>query len=484
MAIRKDRRLHNRGGSGLIRQNGANSGRGLQMATQRQRIWGWYFFDWASQPYSTLILTFVFGPYFATVAAAHFASQGMQVDAANASATAFWTSGQTISGLIIAVLAPVLGAVADGSGRRMPWIWLFSACYVVGASMLWFLMPERPDLLAAMIWFSIGLIGMEFATIFTNSLMPELTGDGDMGKVSGSGFAFGYLGGIAALVIMLLVLSEDPLTGKTLIGRDPLFGLNAARREGTRAVGPLTAIWYVVFMVPFFFWVREPLRRLRVPVGKSLRELWVLILALKSRQSLAAHLLSSMLYRDALNALYGIGGVYAATVLGWSIIQIGVFGIFGAISAALFSWLGGKFDSARGPKPLIRLSMWVLIVVCLVVAGMSRTSFFGVALADRSTLPDIIFYICGCAIGAAGGTLQAASRTMMVFHTTPERATEAFGLYALSGKATTYLGTMGIAIGTALSGSPRLGIAVPLIVLFVLGMVFLHWVKPMGERSL
>jgi UMF1 family MFS transporter len=205
---------------------------------------------------------------------------------------------------------------------------------------------------------------------------------------------------------------------------------------------------------------------------------------LKDRRSLGAHLLSSMLYRDALNALYGIGGIYASGVLHWSITQIGIFGIIAAISAALFTWAGGRMDSARGPKPVISLSMWVLILVCLVVAGMSREQFYGVPLAAGSNLPDIVFYICGCAIGAAGGTLQAASRTMMVFHTTPERATEAFGLYALSGKATTYLGTMGIAIGTAVSGSARIGIAVPLIVLFIAGMVFLHWVKPMGERSL
>jgi len=140
-------------------------------------------------------------------------------------------------------------------------------------------------------------------------------------------------------------------------------------------------------------------------------------------------------------------------------------------------------DSARGPKPVITVSVWVLIVVCLVVAGMSRQTFFGVSLDPASNLPDIVFYICGCAIGAAGGTLQAASRTMMVFHTTPERATEAFGLYALSGKATTYLGTAGVTIVTALSGSARIGIAVPLIVLFIVGMVLLHWVKPMGERA-
>ena len=233
-----------------------------------KRIWGWYFFDWASQPYSTLLLTFTFGPYFSEVASAKFLSSGMDQAAANAAAQTYWTTGQTITGLLIACLAPILGAVADGSGRRMPWIWAFSALYVVGSWALWFLSPVQPDLFMAMVWFGLGLIGMEFATIFTNSLMP-----------------------------------------------------------------------------------------------------------------------------------------------------------------------------------------------------------------------DIVFYLCGCAIGAAGGTLQAASRTMMVFHTTPDRATEAFGLYALSGKATTYLGTMGIALFTLISGSQRLGIAIPLIALFVLGMVFLKWVKPMGERS-
>jgi UMF1 family MFS transporter len=323
---------------------------------------------------------------------------------------------------------------------------------------------------------------MEFATIFTNSLMPDLAGDDDMGKVSGSGFAFGYVGGIVSLVIMLLLLAENSETGKTLIGIDPLFGLNAEAREGTRSVGPFTAIWYVIFMIPFFMWVREPPVKKRVPIGQSLRELWALILSLKDRQSLGAHLLSSMFYRDALNALYGFGGVYASGVLGWSITQIGVFGIAGAISAALFAWLGGKMDSARGPKPVINLSMWVLIVVCMVIAGMSRDDFFGMPFAEGSALPDQIFYACGILIGAAGGTLQSASRTMMVFHTTRERSTEAFGLYALSGKATSFIAPFSIALVTTLSGSQRMGIAVPLIALFVVGMVLLRWVKPMGER--
>jgi UMF1 family MFS transporter len=217
-------------------------------------------------------------------------------------------------------------------------------------------------------------------------------------------------------------------------------------------------------------------------LGRSLGELWRLILSLRQRQSLAAHLVSSMLYRDALNALYAMGGIYAVNILGWSITQLGIFGIIGALSATVFTWVGGRMDSARGPKPVINLSMWVLIAVCLVVAGMSRQDFFGVPMAAGSIAPDVIFYICGCAIGAAGGTLQAASRTMMVFHTTPERSVEAFGLYALSGRATTFIGTLGVTVVTLATGSQRIGIALPLIVLFIAGMIALRWVKPMGER--
>ncbi|MGB7268993.1 MAG: MFS transporter [Albidovulum sp.] len=450
----------------------------------RKRIWGWWFFDWASQPYNTLLLTFIFGPYFAEVARAHFAAQGLDPEAAGAAAQAYWGWGQSLSGVAIALLAPILGAIADGSGRRMIWIWIFSGFYVAGSWALWFVLPDQTDLYWALIWFGIGLIGMEFATIFTNSLMPDLTEDADMGKISGSGFAFGYLGGIFALAIMLLFFAESGATGKTFIGLSPPFGLDPAAREGTRAVGPFTAIWFIVFMVPFFLWVREPkgLAR-RVNLRAAMGDLWRLIKSLRERQSLGAHLLSSMFYRDALNALYAFGGIYASGVLGWSITKIGLFGIAGAVAGALFSWLGGKLDSARGPKPVINISMTALIAVCLVIAGMSRSSFYGIPFAEGSPWPDYIFYVCGILIGAAGGTLQSASRTMMVFHTTRDRAAEAFGLYALSGKATAFIAPFFIAVFTLISGSQRIGIAIPLITLFLIGMILLRWVKPMGERT-
>ncbi len=450
----------------------------------RKRIWGWFFFDWASQPYSTLLLTFIFAPYFSEVARAHFASQGLSAEAAGAAAQSYWGFGQTVAGVTIALLAPILGAIADGSGRRMVWIWLFSACYVVGAFGLWFLIPGAGNLQWAMLSFGLGLVGMEFATIFTNALMPGLAREEELGRISGSGFAFGYTGGILSLVLMLLVLAESGATGKTLAGLPPAFGLlDPDLREGTRTVGPFVAIWYMVFMVPFFLWVKEPrFTGTKLGLRASLLDLGHLLRSLPRRPSLFAYLASSMFYRDALNALYAFGGVYASGVLGWSVTRIGLFGIIGAVAAALATWLAGRIDSARGPKPVIIWSAIVLIAVCGVIVGMSREDLFGFAFAPGSAMPDYIFYVCGALIGAAGGTIQSSSRTLMVFHTTPDRATEAFGLYALSGKATAFIAPALITAATVASGSQRIGIA-PLIGLFILALILLIWVKPKGERQ-
>jgi UMF1 family MFS transporter len=129
-----------------------------------------------------------------------------------------------------------------------------------------------------------------------------------------------------ALIVMLLLFAEGADSGKTLIGLEPLFGLDPEAREGTRAVGPFTAIWYAVFMVPFFLWVKEPkITAQPLHIGRAMASLRELLASLRYRRSLSAYLASSLFYRDALNALYGFGGVYASGVLGWSIIQIGTF---------------------------------------------------------------------------------------------------------------------------------------------------------------
>ncbi|WP_022703598.1 MFS transporter [Pseudorhodobacter ferrugineus] len=443
------------------------------MTSAKKRIWGWYFFDWASQPYNTLLITFIFAPYIKDLL-----GDGSRAQAA-------WGYGIGLAGLVIALLAPLLGVVADKAGGRMRFIWLFSVMYVVGACGLWYAAPDNFNLYLVMFSFAIGLVGMEFATIFTNAMLPDLGTEAEIGKISGSGWAFGYIGGLIALITMLLLLAEGK-TGKTLIGISPLFGLDAEAREGTRSVGPLTAIWYVVFMIPFFLWVKEPASKATMGIMAAARtaipELKLSLRALPKQRSLFAYLGSSMFYRDALNGMYVFGGIYAAGVLEWQVTQVGVFGILASVTGALFAWLGGKADSRFGPKPVITLSVIVLTLVAIGVVMVSRTSVFGIPVEATSKLPDIAFYILGAMIGAAGGALQSASRTMLVRQTDPARITESFGLYALAGKATSFIAPLSIGLVTDITGSQQLGIS-PLIVLFLIGLILLWWVKPQGDRN-
>ncbi|KZY01590.1 MULTISPECIES: MFS transporter [unclassified Sulfitobacter] len=452
------------------------------MGTVKQRIWGWYFFDWASQPYNTLLLTFIFGPYFAQTATTALIENGMEPGAAKAQAQAYWGYGLTVAGVLIAVLAPILGAVADSSGRRLPWIWLFSALYVVGSAGLWWTAPQSFSVPLALLFFGIGLIGMEFATIFTNSYLPELHPDpAERGRISGSGWAFGYAGGVLALIVMIALFQATP-SGVTMAGLPPLFGLDPETGADTRIVGPFTAVWYVIFMIPFFLYIRDQPApaAARYRVGQGLRDLVRTLRRLPRHPSLMAYLGSSMFYRDALNGMYTFGGIYALGVLEWSIIDIGIFGILAAISGAVFCWVGGRVDRRVGPMPVIVFCCVVLILTGCLIISLTPVSVLGIALPEGSPLPDILFYVAGALIGAAGGALQASSRNMLTRQGNPERMTEAFGLYALSGKATSFLAPALIAVTSDLTGSQRLGIA-PIVGLFIIGLLLLAWVKPQGD---
>src|ERR1700688_4467704 len=197
----------------------------------RSAVISWIFFDWAAQPYFTLITTFVFAPYFAT----HVASDP-------ASGQSLWGFATAAAGLLIALLSPVLGAIADASGRRKPWIAAFGALLVIGSGLMWFGKPGDvsviPPLLIA---YGIATIGVEFATVFNNAMMPSLVPPDKIGRLSGSGWALGYVGGVLSRMLVLGVLAASRETGRTLFGFMPLFGLDPVSHQGDRITGPLTA---------------------------------------------------------------------------------------------------------------------------------------------------------------------------------------------------------------------------------------------------
>ncbi|MEM7295478.1 MAG: MFS transporter, partial [Pseudomonadota bacterium] len=191
---------------------------------------GWISFDWATQPFYTLGLTFVFGPYFADVLAQSFLAEGMTERAADARAQSIWSAGQLFAGLFIALSAPILGAYADSTGRRMPWMVLFSIMYVIGAWCLWYMVPDGSAWLFSLAAFCVAFVAAEFALIFTNAILPSLGTPKEIGKISGDGLSIGYWGGLVALLVMLPFFFELN-EGKTVLGLDPAFGLNGLERE-------------------------------------------------------------------------------------------------------------------------------------------------------------------------------------------------------------------------------------------------------------
>ena len=446
----------------------------------RRGIWGWMLFDWAQQPFHTLIITFVFAPYFAASVAP---------DAATGQS--MWGYATGIGGLAIALSSPVLGAIADATGPRKPWILVFSLIGIVACFMLWYATPGMENLTWMLLVIALAVFGMEFAAVFNNAMMADLVPRAQLGRLSGSAWALGYVGGLISLVIVLGLFSASPESGKTLLGLSPIFGLDPVTHEGDRAAGPYTAIWYALFVIPMFLFTPDVVRRVSQAgaIREGLSRLGKTLRSLPAERSYFSFLISSMFYRDALNALYAFGGIYAAGVLGWSIIQIGIFGILANITGAIGAWLGGRADQRFGPKAVVTVTSVLLAFCCVLVISTTKTEVLFVSVAapgETSGLPDIIFYVAGALIGAAGGSLQAASRTLLVDQVERDRVTEAFGLYALSGKATTFIGPFSIAIVTAYFASDAFGLTTqdaqrlgvtPIVVLFVIGLALLPWVK-------
>ena len=442
---------------------------------RRAAVVSWIFFDWAAQPYFTLITTFVFSPYFVT----HMASDP-------ASGQAMWGFATAAAGLVIALLSPVLGAIADASGRRKPWIAGFGALLVIGSSLMWFGGPGDPSVIPALLLaYGIATIGVEFAMVFNNAMMPSLVPPNKIGRLSGTGWATGYVGGILSLILVLGYLAADPATGRTLFGFMPLFGLDPVTHQGDRITGPLTAIWFIIFVTPMFLLTPDYPAKLPVrdALHRGLSELKGTLAELPKRKSMAAFLLANMIYTDGLVSLFAFGGIYAAGTFGWHTIQIGTFGILLAIAGTIGAWLGGKLDDTLGPKRVIAGSTVVLLASIIGVLLVDKDSIFFIKVAPPapggalfSGAAERAYLLLGCLIGMAGGPLQAASRSLLVRMAPKDRVAQYFGLFALTGKVTSFVGTLLIGAITAITASQKAGMAV-LVLFFVAGLALLSRVR-------
>jgi UMF1 family MFS transporter len=434
-------------------------------AVPRRGIWGWMLFDWAAQPFFTLVTTFIFGPYFIS----RMASDPTAGQAA-------WGYGIAAAGLVIAILSPVLGSIADQTGRKKPWIGFFAIIQIVSLSMLWFVVPGS-SLFIALIFFSLATVAAEFSIVFNDSMMPRLIPQAEIGSVSNVAWGLGYLGGMIALIFVITMIAALPETGKTIVGLDPLFGLDPAQGEDARVTGPFSAVWYLVFILPMMLFTPDAAKGMALgpAVRTGLAELRETLKEARQRIGIARFLVSRMIYQDGVNALIGLGGGFAAGMFKWSVPELGVYGIVLNVIAIFGCFAAARLDTLFGSKWVVVLSLILLLfaTVGIVSTGPGFTLFGLVPLSTADsggmfgTAAEKAYIVYGLFIGVAFGPVQASSRSYMARSVSAEEAGRYFGIYALAGRATSFLAPFLVATVTTLAGSPRLGMA--MILLFLAG---------------
>ena len=410
----------------------------------RKPVIAFCLFDFANSAFTTIVVTFVFATYFANGIAVNPDTGGAQ-----------WSLAMAMAGIVIAVLSPIFGAIADQTGRRKPWLFAVSVICVTSTALLWYAKPTVADVPWALTLAVISTIGFEMGMLFYNALLPTISTPATMGRISGWAWGVGYGGGLISLAVALFVLVQ---------GNPPPFGLDKSLAEPVRATSLLVAIWFVIFATPLFLFIKEP-EASGIPAGlavrQGLKQLATSLRNIRNHRNIFRYLIAGMIYSDAVTTIFSLGGVYAGVTFGMKTEEIIVLGIGLNVTAGLGAFLGGWADDRLGSKRTIMLSLAALIVTAAAVM-----------LAEDRTM----FWIAALAMSTFFGPVQAASRTMMARLSPPAMRGEMFGLFALSGKVTAFMGPATVGWVTLATGSYRLGMSTTLIFLLI-GLVLMRGVK-------
>lgn len=389
---------------------------------QRAAMLAWWLYDWACSAFNTVVVTFVFAAYFVRAVAAH-PVQG----------TAGWAAAQTVAGLVIAVASAPLGTLADRGGRRRSMLAGFTATAVLCTAALWFVRPHPYAVPLALVLVAIATIAVEFAFVFYNAMLPDIAPPGRIGRVSGIGWGLGYAGGLICLALCLTLLI-DP--------KPPLFGLSSDEAQPVRATTLFAAAWIALFAWPVVLLGPSQER----PRGRPARMHWR---ALRDA-GVVRFLLARMLYTDGLTTLFAFGGIFAAGTFGMDARQTLLLGIALNLTAGIGAGIFALIEDRIGARPVV-----LIAVTALAVLGMS-------VLLVRSAQ---WFWVLALALGVFVGPAQAASRSLMARLAPAGSRNAYFGLYALSGRVTGFIGPMALGVVTAATGSQRAGMAVIVVLL-------------------
>lgn len=415
----------------------------------RRQVLAWAFWDWGSSAYNTITLTFVFSVYLTDTVGRDLPGP---VDANS------WL-GYAIgaAGLVIALLAPVVGQSADRAGRRLRSTAIWTTATVASMALLFLVRDDWHYLWLGLLLLALGSIFFELAEVSYNAVLRQISTPATIGRVSGFGWSMGYFGGIVLLlaVYVLFIAGEGGAVGVSTEG-----GLNV------RVVALVAAVWFAVAAIPLFLVVPEAPPALdrapRLGVRASYRKL---VVDLRDLHRTSPHtvyfLAASALFRDGLAAVFTFGAVIAVSVYGLSPGDVLVFGVAANVVSALGALTGGWLDDRIGPKAVIVGSLVGLIVCGVVLLFLSGPT---------------AFWVFGLGLCLFVGPAQSSSRTYLARLTPPGQEGQMFGLYATTGRAVSFLAPTLVGFFTYAFGSDRAG-TVGILVVLAAGLLALWPVR-------
>lgn len=427
------------------------------MKNYKRIIFSWSIYDFANQPFTTIILTFVYSAFFADYMVIDDSMDG----------TVLWGRAITICSIIIALISPIMGAIADRAGYRKFFLIFWTWICVIFSFFLYFPLPGQ--VYSALLFFCLANIGFEMGGIYLNAYLPEIAPKEKIGRISGYGWSFGYVGGLIALGLcyILFIAPDNPVIWN--------YTLNKETYEHIRFINIFISIWLAVFSIPTFLYLKDKQKYVKINsflIKESYQNLKKTFIEIKKYKHIVNFLVARLVYNDALITIIAFGGIYATKVFDFDFSEIFLFGIILNIAAGLGSFLFGFLDDIIGGKSTIQITNIGYIFACLIVIIAPEINSFYIPGSDILITGKNLFWFSGTLIGIFMGPNQSASRSLMGRLIPESKENEFYGFFAFSGKATAFVGPLILSTIVSYTDSLQYGL-ISVIFLFILGTILL-----------
>ena len=371
----------------------------LKKMIKKNKVISWSLYDFASQPFSTIVVTFIFSSFF-TKHIAYDEKIGTQM----------WSNAIAVSAIIVSIISPFIGAIADNTGRKKLFLFLFTFISSLFTAMLY--IPAKGEIYLALVFFVVANVSFEICTIFYNSYLPEISNSQNRGTISGFAWGLGFLGGIVSLFIFQFFLDLENI-------------------QHIKITNIYVGIWYIIFSIPIFLIFKDKVKKQIQSdlIKNAYLSIKNTVKTISNYKIVLRFLIARLFYNDALITIFGLGGIYAVTTLDFDFNEVLNLAIVLNIAAGLGSFIFGIFENTVGPKKIIIISLWVLIIATLIAF-----------IAPETNYPKKLFWLSGILIGLMAGPNQSSSRSLMSILVPEDKKSQFFGFYSLTGKITSFIG--------------------------------------------